>query len=269
MLGKVVVVTGASSGIGAELSKVLVSKGAKVVLASRNVDALNRVASECSNSENVLVHQCDVTKRADHEAVLTAAIERFGQVHSWVNNAGVGMSKPVIDVNDEDVDLMISLNTKSVLFGMQTAVRHYKTIGTGQVINVSSLLGRYPAASARAMYSASKAATNSLTANMRMDVLNEGFTDIHIALFTPGVVGTPFGLNSLYGGVDNSKLPNAQDVHEVAEIIANMIESPATSVDVYSRPAYKDAVISYYTAEDIRDVEAKMMPPVVRPNSSK
>jgi len=258
-MNKVVVVTGASSGIGAALGKLLASKGAKVVLAARNVEGLNAVAAQC-NPDNVLVHRCDVTKREDHEALLQAAITRFGRVTCWVNNAGLGISRNVLDLSDEDVDTILAVNLKSVLYGMQVSVKHFKEHGNGQVINVSSLLGRTPAAPPRSIYSAAKAAVNSLTANARMEVYAAGFPNIHVSLFSPGVVATPFGLNAIDGHIDSFKIPGAQDVDEVAALIDDMVESPGISVDVYSRPAYKTNVINYLSAEDIRTVEASFVP---------
>lgn len=261
LTGKVVVVTGGSSGIGAALGKKLVSQGAKVVLAARNLEALNAVADSCENRENVFVQQCDVTRRADHEVLLAAALERFGTISCWVNNAGVGISRSVMELTDDDVDSMITLNTKSVLYGMQTSVRYFKSVGTGHVINVSSFLARCPTSSIRSMYSASKAAVNSLTANLRMDIKAEGFHNIHIALFSPGLVGTPFGLHAQYGGPDNTKIPGAQDVDEVVDIMSQMIENPSRQVDVYSRESYKDSIIAYLSATDIRDVEVRVAIP--------
>lgn len=150
--GKVIVITGASSGIGAVLAKVLHSNGAKVVISARRVDELKKVAEECGGAERVLIHKADVTKRADHESLRDAALAKFGKIDCWVNNAGVGMSKPVLTVTEEDVDLMININTKSVLFGMQAIVPYFKERKEGQLINLSSLLGRLPLATFRAMY---------------------------------------------------------------------------------------------------------------------
>jgi NADP-dependent 3-hydroxy acid dehydrogenase YdfG len=150
--GKVIVITGASSGIGACLAKLLHKNGAKVVLAARRLEELQNVANECGNDSNVLIQQCDVTKRADHEALRDVTLERFQRVDCWINNAGVGLSKTVLEITDEDVDQMISINTKSVLYGMQTIVPYFKERNAGQVINVSSMLGRTPFASIRAMY---------------------------------------------------------------------------------------------------------------------
>lgn len=152
--GKVIIITGASSGIGAHLAKALVQRGAKIAIGARRLEELEKVAKDCGESfaDQILVLRCDVTKRGDHEALRDRTLEKFGKIDCWINNAGVGMSKPVMSLTDEDVDQMISINTKSVLYGMQTIVPYYKNRGEGQVINVSSMLGRTPFASFRAMY---------------------------------------------------------------------------------------------------------------------
>jgi NADP-dependent 3-hydroxy acid dehydrogenase YdfG len=191
----VVVITGASAGIGYALAKLLAKDGAKVVLAARTEDKLVSVVEECGGITNALAVKCDVTKRSDHEMVLAAAIEKFGRVDCWINNAGVGMSKPVLEITDEDFDLMMSCNCKSVLYGMQTVVPYYKLHGKGQIINVSSVLGRTPYVSVRCMYGASKHAMNALTANMRLDLQNDGFKDIYIGLFSPGMSKTDENMN--------------------------------------------------------------------------
>lgn len=92
---------------------------------------------------------------------------------------------------------------------------------------------------------------------MRVDLHNEGYDKIYIALFTPGVVATEFGVHSIGGGPDNRTLPGAQPVEEVVNLIAGMIERPEASVDVYSREVYHTAVAAYYGAEDVRVIESK------------
>lgn len=155
--GKVIIITGASSGIGAELAKGLYARGASVILAARR-EELQKVAQEMTgkeegnNSDRILIQKCDVTKRSDHLLLKEVCLAKFGQIDCWINNAGVGIFKPVLSLTDEDLDLMISINTKSVLYGMQTIVPYFKERREGQVINVSSLLGRTPVASFRSAY---------------------------------------------------------------------------------------------------------------------
>lgn len=174
LTGAVIIVTGASSGIGAALARHVASQGASVVLAARRVADLTVVAQGCGDEKKYLIHQCDVTKRADHESLLAAALAKFGKVTCWVNNAGSALGKKLMELTEDDVDLMINVNTKSVLFGMQTAIPYYKTVGQGTVINISSVLARVPNSTELSMYSASKAAVNSLTVNARVDLQNEG-----------------------------------------------------------------------------------------------
>lgn len=136
---------------------------------------------------------------------------------------------------------------------MQAALKHYKSKASpsGQIINVSSMLSRFPTATFRSAYSAAKAALNSLTANLRMEIADQGHKDIHICLFVPGVVGTDFGLNAMHGGGDNRLLPGCQDVDDCASVIVGMVHDP-TKVDVYSRPSYKQDILNYYSSDDMK-----------------
>jgi NADP-dependent 3-hydroxy acid dehydrogenase YdfG len=248
--GKVVVITGGSAGIGAALAESVVKRGARVVLAARREKELNEVAARLSGAaggEAVAVPVVtDVTRRAEVDRLMARALARCGQVDVWVNNAGRGISKPVADLTDDDLDTMMLVNVKSALYGMQAALPHFKQRGTGQIINVSSMLGRVPYVSMRSAYSASKHFLNSLSANLRMDLAGE-HPGIHVTTVMPGVVSTDFGLNALGGGPDSRSLPMAQPVEEVGEVIAAAIEKPVA--EVYTRPGYRDMVVRYYTAE--------------------
>jgi NAD(P)-dependent dehydrogenase (short-subunit alcohol dehydrogenase family) len=121
-------------------------------------------------------------------------------------------------LTDDDFDDMMLVNCKSALYGMQIASKHFKECRAGQIINVSSMLGRIPFSSARSAYCASKHALNSLTCSLRVDLRAQGFDQIHVTLVTPGVVATDFGLNARHGGMDNRQLPGAQPVEEVREL---------------------------------------------------
>lgn len=254
--GKVVVITGASSGIGAEAARAIARAGGRPVLVARREPELRAVAQECGTDALVVV--ADVTRRAESERVLATALERFGQVDVWINNAGRGITKSTAELTDEDFDEMMLVNVKSALYGMQVVLPHLQGRGAGHIINVSSLLGRVPFASFRSAYAAAKHALNALTASLRMD-LREAYPGIHVSTVSPGVVATDFGLNALGGGPDSRGIPQAQPVEEVAAVIVDLIAEP--KADVYTRPGARERIAAYYAAEDMGAVEAQVQIP--------
>ena len=126
---KVVVITGASGGIGAALARRLGADGHALVLAARRADALEAVARDAS--ADALAVSADVTRRADVERIRDEALRTFGRVDVWVNNAGRGITRPVLELTDDDVDEMMSVNVKSALYGMQAIVPHFVERGRG------------------------------------------------------------------------------------------------------------------------------------------
>ena len=238
----VVVVTGGSGGIGESLAKLLASKGNKVLIVARREEELKRVQQE--SGENVQYFVGDVTKREDVENALKKAIETFGKVDVWVNNAGRGINKSVLELQDEDIDDMITVNVKSALYGMQVAARYFisQESKEGQIVNVSSVLGRIPFAGIRSAYSAAKHALNSLSANLRTD-LKKTYPNIVVSTVSPGPVATDFGINVKYGGPDSRLNPHTQTPDEVADVIYGAIQSK--EIDVYTRPVYQENVINY------------------------
>jgi NADP-dependent 3-hydroxy acid dehydrogenase YdfG len=239
---QVVVVTGASAGIGASLSRAIGRRGGAVVLAARRAKQLEEVAASTGAATATVV--ADVTKRGDVQRILEAALQRFGHVDVWVNNAGRGISRSVLELTDDDVDAMIRDNVKSSLYGMQAVVPHFKERKRGHLLNVSSMLGRIPFASFRSAYCAAKHALCSLTENLRMDLATE-FPEIKVTCIYPGVVYTDFGKNALNGGVDSRTIPGGQTPEELAEVIAGAIES-RNNGDVYSRPEAIETVVGFY-----------------------
>jgi len=257
MKDRVVVITGASEGIGAVLAENISKKGAKVVLVARREEKLNDVAKKCA--AETLVVPADVTVRDDLKRVVAKAIERFGHVDVLVNNAGRGISRSVLDLSDEDVDDMVRINVKSVLYGIQAVMPHFVERGEGHIVNVSTMLARVPFAPIRSMYAACKAAVNSLSSSLRVELLQK-HPGIHVSVVHPGVVATDFGLNAMHGGPDNRKLPGAQPASEVAEVLAGVIEKPRA--DVYTRAGAQQVVAAYYSAEDMGAAEKS--PPFTR-----
>lgn len=257
MKGRVVVITGASAGIGAALAEVCASKAALVVLVARREPELLEVARRAGAHATALVG--DVTRRTDIDRVVRETIARHGHIDVWVNNAGRGITRNVSELSEEDFDEMMLVNVKSALWGMQAVLPHFQERGRGHLVNVSSMLGRVPLFAPRSAYAASKHALNALTACLRLE-LAQTHPNVHVSSVHPGVVATDFGLNALHGGADSRALPGAQTAREVAEVIADVIEHPRA--DVYTRPGARDMVAAYYGAEDMGAAERQ--PPFVR-----
>jgi NAD(P)-dependent dehydrogenase (short-subunit alcohol dehydrogenase family) len=250
---KVIVITGASMGIGAALAIEVAKRGAKgVVLASRREADLAKVAAQVGPAAFAV--QTDVTLRGDLERLRDKTLERFGQLDVLVNNAGRGITRLVADVTDDDIDDMISTNLKSVVYGIQAVLPHFKQHERGQIVTISSGLARFPFAGERSAYAASKAAVNLMMGCLRME-LRAAYPDIHCTTVMPGVVATEFGNNALHGGYDSRKLPGAQPVEEVAQVIANAIEKPVA--ECYTRPQMRELAAMYFSAEDVGAIESR------------
>lgn len=249
---KTVVITGASAGIGEKLAEVVVARGGRVVLAARRADVLERLVAKLGSSAMAVT--TDVTQRADNERLRDAALAKFGAIDAWVANAGRGITRAVSQLTDEDLDEMMTVNVKSVLYGAQAVLRHFREHRRGHLIAVSSMLGRIPFYSARSAYSAAKAALNSLMTSLRLELRAE-YPDIHVSTVMPGVVATEFGTNALHGGVDSRALPGAQSVDDVAAMIADLLEHPRA--EIYTRPEMRGFVGQYYAAEDVAVLEGK------------
>jgi short-subunit dehydrogenase len=254
MAAKTIVITGASSGIGAALATRLATRGDRVVLAARRKDELERLAKTLG--PNAVAVVTDVTVRADVERLRDRAIEAFGAIDVWVNNAGRGMSRHVADLADDEIDQMMTVNVKSALYGMQSVLPHFRTRGSGQIINVSSFLSRVPMASIRSAYSASKAALNVLTANLRMDLAS---TDpgIMVTLVMPGLVSTDFAQHAVHG--TPAIRPGAggapsQTAEQVAEAIAGAIDRPVP--ELFTNPPLAGLARRYF--DDVGAFEAEM-----------
>jgi len=237
-----VVITGASGGIGAAVAQQLAAQGARVALVARRADALEEVAARCG--ENTVSIVADVTRRDEVQRVVREAIAQLGHVDVWVNNVGRGITRAPTELRDEDVDDMIRVNVKSALYGMQEILPHFRERGRGQIVNVSSMLGRLPFATFRSAYNGAKHFLNAITTNVR-DELRGSAPGIDITLVSPGVVRTDFGLNALHGGMDSRQLPESQSAEEVAAVIVWSIRTGKP--DVYTRVGSRQRVIDYFS----------------------
>ncbi len=252
---KTVVITGASAGIGAELGLLLASRGHRVVLAARRQDELDKLAARAGGE--ALAVRTDVTRRQEVEALKRRALEAFGGIDVWVNNAGRGIGRTVLEMDEADFDEMMASNVKSALYGIWAVVPHFQEKGSGHLINVSSFLGRVPLAAYRSAYSAAKSALNSLTANLRMD-LKASHPGIHVSLVMPGIVRTEFPLRSLHGTPQAAwraaAAADSQSPREVAEAIAGLIREPRA--EIYTNPSSADTALAYFG--DVAGFEERM-----------
>jgi short-subunit dehydrogenase len=238
---RVVVITGASSGIGAAAAEELGRRGDTVVLVARRAEALAEVAARCGPGAHAIV--ADMTVRTEVRRVVAETLARHRQIDAWISNVGRGITRLPSALTDEDVGEMMRVNVMSALDGMQEVLPHFQARGAGHLVNVSSMLGRIPARAFRSAYSGAKHFLNALTASLRTE-LRDSHPGIVVSLVSPGVVRTEFGKNAVHGGPDSRQLPDSQDAVEVAMVIANLLESRRE--DVYTAAGSRDRVMDYF-----------------------
>ena len=241
MSSPVVVITGASAGIGAATAQLLASQGMSVVLVARRKHALDAIAAEYGDHVQALA--ADVTQRGEVHRIVDAAIARYGGIDVWINNVGQGISRQPSELTDDDIDEIMRVNVKSALYGMQEVLPHFKARNRGHVINVSSMLGRIPFATFRSAYCGAKHFLNAITATFRAEV-QATHPNIQFSLVSPGIVRTEFGVKALHGGPDSRELPGSQSAEEVAEVIASVVTTRVP--DVYTRAGAQAMVATHY-----------------------
>jgi short-subunit dehydrogenase len=244
---KTIVITGASAGIGAEFARRLARDGNNLVLAARRRPELQQIAAEAESlgAPRAVAVPADVCDRAQVAQVAKAAIDAFTGFDVWINNAGRGIDKSVLDLTGDEFDEIMAVNTKSALYGSQIAAAHFLERGRGHIINVSSFLGRAPLALHRSAYNAAKAALNALTANLRGE-LQKRNPAIHVTLFMPAIVATEFAKHAKHApaGVTSYSGPNVQTTAQVADIVAEVIAHPVA--EVYTNAASADMARRYF-----------------------
>lgn len=185
--GKVVVITGASSGMGEAAAKHLAQLGAAVVLGARRTDRIEKLAKEIQESGGkALAIATDVTQRDQVKKLVDTAVEKFGRVDVILNNAGVMPLSPMDRINVEEWNTMIDVNIKGVLNGIAAVLPYMKEQKFGQIINTSSVAG-HKVFNGSAVYSATKYAVRALTEGLRMEVKPY---NIRTTIVCPGAVKT-------------------------------------------------------------------------------
>jgi NADP-dependent 3-hydroxy acid dehydrogenase YdfG len=182
--GKVVAITGASSGIGEAAGRLLAAAGAKVILGARRVDRLESIASDIRKSKgDVEIQAIDVTKREDLTLFVKKAQDRFGRLDVLIGNAGLMPLSPFDDLKVDEWDRMIDVNIKGVLYGIAAALPVFRKQGSGHFITVSSVAG-HRIAPTGAVYSGTKFAVRAISEGLRQEAGDK----IRVTIISPGVV---------------------------------------------------------------------------------
>ncbi|MBZ5655837.1 MAG: SDR family NAD(P)-dependent oxidoreductase [Acidobacteriia bacterium] len=188
MEGKVVVVTGASMGIGEEIAKIFADRGASVVLLSRDASRAEAARHRVGHTDRTLALACDVRHREEVDRALGLTLHHFDRVDVWVNNAGVGIRDSVADVEMSACRDLFETNFFGTIHGMQAVIPPMREQGGGTIINISSIAGHI-AVPFMALYSASKFAMNALGKGARVELKRD---NIHVLTVCPGYVRTDF-----------------------------------------------------------------------------
>ena len=166
--GKVVLITGGSSGIGAETARLLAERGAKVAIAARRKDRLDEVvAGIAANGGTARSYALDVTDKSAVQSVVAAIIADFGRLDVLINNAGLMPIRPMAEVNTDEWDQMIDVNLKGTLYGIAAALPGFLEQGSGHIINLSSVAGIKVFAPGGTVYSGTKFAVSAISEGLR------------------------------------------------------------------------------------------------------
>lgn len=216
--GKVVVITGASSGLGEAAARHLSALGATVVLGARRLDRLQSLAGELTGrGGKALALATDVADRDQVQRLVDAAVETFGRIDVLLNNAGLMPQSPLARLKIDEWDRMIDVNLKGVLYGIAAALPHMQRQKSGQIINVSSVAGHKVRAGG-AVYAATKHAVRALSEGLRQEVKPY---NIRTTVISPGVVDT--------------ELPNSATEPDVAANLQKLYAELAIPADSFAR----------------------------------
>ncbi len=216
--GKVVVITGASSGLGEAAARLLSAEGATVVLGARRVERIDELAKELiARSGKALAIPTDVTRHEQVTKLVDAAVDTYGRIDVLVNNAGLMPHSPLERLKIDDWDRTIDVNIKGVLYGIAAALPHMKRQKAGHIINVSSVAGHKVGVNG-AVYAATKHAVRALSEGLRQEVKPY---NLRTTIISPGAVAT--------------ELPNSITEADVAAGVQKFYDAVAIPADSFAR----------------------------------
>jgi NAD(P)-dependent dehydrogenase (short-subunit alcohol dehydrogenase family) len=229
----VIVVTGASSGIGRATALACASAGAAVVLAARRPEALREVARECEAAgSEALAVPTDVTDADGVQALARRAVERFGRIDVWVNCAAVTAFAPFQEIPLEDFRRVLDVNVMGYVHGARAALPYLRDQGEGVLVNVSSIVSAVPQPYTHA-YSMSKAAIRVLSASLRQELRLDGAKRVKVCTVLPATIDTPlFEQAANFTGRRAKAMPPVYSAERVARTIVDLIRVPRREVVV-------------------------------------
>lgn len=223
--GKVVLITGASTGIGAEVARLLAARGATVAVAARRADKLDAVVAEISKEGGAAkAYTLDVTDKHQVQAVVAAVVADFGKLDVLINNAGLMPIRPMSEANTDEWDAMIDVNLKGMLYGIAAALPRFLAQSSGHIINLSSVAGVKVFAPGGTVYSGTKFAVSAITEGLRQEVGDK----VRVTSIAPGAVDSDLK-HSTSGTATDTVLDfykQAIPAASVARAIAFAIEQP-------------------------------------------
>ena len=204
---RVLLITGASTGIGAETARQAVARGWRVALGARSEDKLEALAGELGE-EHALAHRCDVTDWEDQQAFVAATLERFGRLDAVLANAGFGAKRGFLEETPEQWRSMVLTNVLGVAYSIRAVLPHFTERGSGHFVITSSVAGRRPLPGS--LYAATKHAVGAIGEGLRQELRNDDATRaIRVTLIEPGLVATPFFDNPPEDGLDADDIARA------------------------------------------------------------
>lgn len=227
--GRTVLVTGASSGIGAATARLLVAAGAHPVLAARRTDRLEALSAEL---DGALAVPTDVTVAADVERLVQRTLDRHGRIDGLVNNAGVSLHERLVTLDLDTFSQVLALNVTSTVAMTQAVLPAMRAAGVGRIVNISSGTTRMVLPGVGA-YAATKAAVNMLSAVSRKELESEG---IAVSLVLPSITATEFGGGRYASGGSGpgGMVPHSPDY--VARVILRALRTGEERIDIPHGP---------------------------------